>query len=77
MLHEFGWLIPPSPVQTVADISPVPLPDVFEEHGNEDEIEHDDAEPILFPIPKKIYKNYMISGDLFIPSIATPPPDVI
>lgn len=77
MLHEFDWLIPPSPAATVATTSPVPLPDVIEEHISEDEIDHEDVEPILLPILKKAYKGYMISGDFYVPSVATPPPDMV
>lgn len=77
ILHEFDWLIPPSPVATVASTSSVPLPDVIEEHSSEDEIEHENVEPILIPILKKTYKGYIISGGFYAPSVATPPPDIV
>jgi hypothetical protein len=75
MLHEFDWLIPPSPVTTVATTSAMPLPDIIEEYGSEDEIEHEDSVPLLLPNLIKSFKDYMVSGDLFSPSITTPPPD--
>ncbi|HBQ60010.1 MAG TPA: hypothetical protein DD671_10400 [Balneolaceae bacterium] len=77
IMHEFGWLIPPSPVQTVADTSPVPLPDVIEEHGSEDEIEHEDADPVFISPLKKARNTYMVFRNLYVPSVATPPPDMI
>ncbi|MDZ7807594.1 MAG: hypothetical protein U5K71_10810 [Gracilimonas sp.] len=75
LLHEYDWLLPPSPVETVASTSQVPLPDVIEEHGSEDEIEHDDSDPIFIAPIQKDNGSYMIYEDLFVPHVSTPPPD--
>ena len=77
LLHEYDWLLPPSPVETVASTSKVPLPDVIEEHGSEDEIEHCDSDPIFISPILNTTGSYMISEGLFIPSVSTPPPDFI
>ena len=60
IMHEFGWLIPPSP-----------------EHGSEDEIEHEDADPVFISPLKKARNTYMVFRNLYVPSVATPPPDMI
>lgn len=77
VMHEFDWLIPPSPVQTVASNTSVPVPDAIEEHGSEDEIEHDDSEPVFLPPTMNVKNSCMISRNLYVPSVATPPPDMI
>ncbi|MDR9419540.1 hypothetical protein [Gracilimonas sp.] len=77
VMHSYDWLIPPSPVNVEIATSPIPVSDVVEEHGSKDEIEHQRTEPIYLPILPKLYKKYMISGDFYIPSVSTPPPDVI
>lgn len=75
--HEYGWLIPPSPAPAPVANAQVPMPDVIEEHGSEDEIEHDDSEILFLDIKSQIKKSYMIFGDLFIPNVDVPPPDLI
>lgn len=77
LMHEYGWLIPPSPVATVASTSQVPLPDVVEEHGSEDAIEHHESNPIFISPILSIKGSYMIYEELFIPHVATPPPDMV
>lgn len=77
MLHEYDWLIPPSPVNTVASATTVPLPDVIEEHGSEDEIEHDEFLGEIIPLQKKSHPFSMVYRDSYIPNIATPPPDKV
>lgn len=77
IMHEYDWLVPPSPVNVEIASTSVPVSDAAEEHGSEDEIEHEITEPIYLPILPKLYKKYMISGDFYIPLVSTPPPDVI
>lgn len=77
LLHEYDWLLPPSPVETVASTTQVPLPDVIEEHGNEDEIEHDDFKEFLVSPDHNKQGSYMIDEDRFVPHVATPPPDMV
>jgi hypothetical protein len=77
LLHEYDWLLPPSPVSTVASTTTVPLPDVIEEHGSEDEIEHDDFSGEIIPLQKKSHPFSMVYRDLYIPNVAPPPPDMI
>lgn len=76
-MHEYDWLLPPSPVETVASTSQVPLPDVIEEHGSEDEIEHFDFNVIYLSADQTNIGSYMIYEDRFVPHVATPPPDMI
>ncbi|MFP8490191.1 hypothetical protein ACKGJO_13985 [Gracilimonas sp. Q87] len=77
LLHEYDWLLPQSPVDTVVSTSQVPLPDVIEEHGSEDEIEHEDSEPFYVSSIQSVKGSYMIYEDLFVPHVSTPPPDII
>ncbi len=77
LLHEYDWLLPPSPVQTVASTSQVPLPDVIAEHGSEDEIEHSDFNVFYLSGDQNNIGSYMIDEDRFVPHVATPPPDMI
>lgn len=77
LLHEYDWLLPPSPVETVASTTQVPLPDVIEEHGSEDEIEHDEYKEIFVTPDQNNKGSYMVYEDRFIPHVATPPPDMI
>lgn len=75
MMHEYGWLIPDSPAASTVATSSVPMPDIVEEPGSEDEIEHEDGYTIIS------YKNRFFlwaSMNLkkpFIPSVPFPPPD--
>ncbi len=77
LLHEYDWLLPPSPVETAASTTQVPLPDVIEEHGSEDEIEHEDFKEILVTPDQNKQGSYMIDEDRFVPHVATPPPDMV
>lgn len=74
MMHEFAFLLPASPVSIT--LSTLPTPDIVEETGAEDEIEHDDGY-IIIPISHdKISRMaYPITG-LFIARVLTPPPDM-
>jgi hypothetical protein len=76
LMHQYDWLIPPSPVAPIATSSAVPFPDAVEEHGAEDDLEHELSKLFYIPKESEIKKVYMITGDLFIPQISTPPPDV-
>lgn len=75
LMHQYDWLLPSSPAAPITASSSVPFPDAFEEHGAEDDLEHELSK--LFYIPKESDNKrvYMIAGDLFIPQISTPPPD--
>lgn len=74
-MHQYDWLIPPSPVAPLTTSSPVPFPDTFEEHSGEDDLEHEFSKPFYIPKESETIRVYMIAGDLFIPQISTPPPD--
>lgn len=76
MIHEFDFLLPPSPV-AAASTSSIPIPDFAEEAGSEDEIEHDDSFVITFFSNEKSRNDlYPVSG-LFIAGVLTPPPDKV
>lgn len=75
LLHEYDWLLPPSPVETVASTTQVPLPDVIEEHGSEDEIEHDEFIEIFISPDQNKIGSYMIYEEKYVPHVSTPPPD--
>lgn len=74
LVHQYDWLIPPSPTSPLATTSSVPFPDTVEEHG-EDDIEHEFSKTFYIPKETENKRVYMIAEDLFIPQISTPPPD--
>lgn len=76
MVHEFDFLLPPSPVAATA-MSSIPAPDIAEEAGCEDEIEYDDSFVItFFSNEKSLSDLYPVSG-LFIAGVLPPPPDQV
>ena len=76
MVHEFNFLLPPSPVAATATSS-IPVPDIAEEAGIEDEIEYDDSFVITFFSNEKSGNNLYLVNDLFIAGVLTPPPDQV
>jgi len=76
MVHEFDFLLPPSPVAATATSS-IPVPDIAEEAGIEDEIEYDDSFVITFFSNEKSRNNLYPVNDLFIAGVLTPPPDQV
>jgi len=71
MVHEFDWLLPPSPVATTAVSS-----GIAEEIGCEDEIEHEIGYVILsFSNERDIDLSPPVKR-LFIARVLTPPPDI-
>ena len=76
MVHEFDFLLPPSPVAATATSS-IPVPDIAEEAGIEDEIEYDDSFVITIFSNEKSRNNLYPVNDLFIAGVLTPPPDQV
>lgn len=77
MMHEFDWLIPSNPTAVSTTASAIPMPDVVEESGAEDVIEHEDRGTTY------IYNGRHLSG-VFISLIKLytlpeliPPPDMV
>lgn len=71
MVHEFDWLLPPSPVATTVTMS-----GIAEEIGCEDEIEHDNNVVVLiFSNDREIFL-VLSPTSLFISRVLTPPPDM-
>lgn len=75
-MHEFNWLIPDNPAAVVTNASQVPLPDAVEEHGSEDEIEHEDYYEILNTSNSDFLTHSMDLNNMFIPAVPLPPPDM-
>jgi hypothetical protein len=75
MMHEFDWLIPANPAVVMTNASSIPAPDIVEETGSEDEIEHEvyytfrDFSGVDF----KGYPKSLI--ELYIANVLSPPPD--
>ena len=76
MVHEFDFLLPPSPVAATA-MSSVPTPDIAEEIGCEDEIEHDKSYVIISLSDNKSRNDFYTVDGLFIAVVLTPPPDLV
>lgn len=76
MIHEFDFLLPPSPVAATA-MSSMPTPDIAEEIGCEDEIEHDKSFVIIPLSDEKSRFDFYTVGGLFIAGVLTPPPDQV
>lgn len=77
MMHEFDWLIPANPAAVAATASPIPTPDIVEEPGAEDEIEHEDGYIIISDSEKKHFRAFLNRENLYIPSVPLPPPDMV
>lgn len=75
LMHHYDWLLPASPVNVVSTSPAIPFPDAVEEHGGEDDIDHDFSKPSYLPKSLTSKSSYMVFEDLFIPQISTPPPD--
>lgn len=77
MMHEFDWLIPSNPAAVSTTASAIPMPDVVEEPGAEDEIEHEDI------VTTYIYNDRLLTGEfislikLYTPPVLIPPPDMV
>lgn len=76
MVHEFDFLLPPSPVASTATSS-IPVPDTAEEAGIEDEIEYDASFVITFFSNEKSRNDFYPVSGLFIAGVLTPPPDQV
>ncbi len=71
MVHEFDWLLPPSPVaSTVSSFG------IAEEIGCEDEIEHEISYIILSFLNERDIDSSPPVKRLFIARVLTPPPDI-
>jgi hypothetical protein len=77
MMHEFDWLIPSSPVTVSAALSPVPTPDIVEEPGTEDEIEHEESFYIRNYTDIKYHKGLQSKLELRVAQVLSPPPDMV
>ena len=77
MMHEFDWLIPANPVAVVSAASAVPVPDIVEETGSEDEIEHENGYKIISYDLKKYFRTSLNFENLHIPAVPLPPPDMV
>lgn len=77
MMHEYDWLIPASPAASAVATSSVPMPDIVEEPGSEDEIEHEDGYKIISFSDRKHNRISLSSENLFIPPVLLPPPDMV
>ncbi len=77
MMHEFDWLLPANPAVSVATTSSIPLTDVLEETGSEDEIEHELGYVIISNLDNQILGQFLISENSYITSVLSPPPDLI
>lgn len=73
-MHEFDFLLPPTPVAAAA-MSSIPTPDTTEETGSEDEIDHDDSFVIISILNEKSRNDFYPVSGLFIARVLTPPPD--
>lgn len=71
MVHEFDWLLPPSPVATTVASS-----GIAEEVGCEDEIEHEISYVILSFSNEQDIDSISPVKRLFIARVLTPPPDI-
>ena len=76
-MHEFGWLIPPSPVAIESGMSSVPTTDIVEEPGSEDEIEHDESFHIRDYTDIKFHKRLKLKLELRVSQVLSPPPDMV
>jgi|GEM_PF-893204 hypothetical protein len=76
MMHEFDWLIPANPATIVSSGSSIPAPDIVEEPGSEDEIEHELGYTVISYSDKKFLVNPFLDLRLFTPQVLTPPPDL-
>lgn len=75
MMHEFDWLLPPSPDAATA-MSVNHTSDAAEEVGCEDEIEHSDSYIIISSFNDERDSVLLPVSSLFIAGVLTPPPDV-
>ncbi|MEQ8525054.1 hypothetical protein [Gracilimonas sp.] len=77
MMHEFDWLIPASPAASPVATSSIPMPDIIEEPGSEDEIEHEDGYTIISDGDNKYFRTSLNRENLYIPPVPLPPPDMV
>jgi hypothetical protein len=77
MMHEFDWLIPVNPATVAAPLSSIPVTDIVEEPGSEDEIEHEHVYEILPYDNKSFFGTSIALKHLFTPSVPLPPPDMV
>lgn len=75
MMHEFDFLLPASPVATTS-LSMLSVPDIVEETGAEDEIEHEDSYVIIPISHDRISRLALLITGLNIARVLTPPPDM-
>ncbi|MBD3616811.1 MAG: hypothetical protein HUJ22_09575 [Gracilimonas sp.] len=77
MMHEFDWLIPASPIAVVSGMTSMPITDLAEESGSEDEIEYEKSFNIRDFTDIKYHKRLKSELELIVAQVLSPPPDMV